>query len=140
MIEEENEDDILNNKISWKKVLKHVVIIIFIILGGVFIISPIIENDAYKYIIGFTFICFGSSLLQIQSEPSEPKRQTLTITKCKKCNITKVRHYEEGDYVYKKIENCDKCYNSMEITQIYCIKLKGSTISNEKENISIKNS
>ena len=139
MIEEEDEDAILNQGTSWKKVLKHIAVILIILLGVAIIYTPIIKDEGYRWITGFMIICFGSSLLQIQREAPEPIKQTLTITQCKKCNKTIVRHYEEGDFVYKKIDECNKCNIKMEITQIYSVKLKGPTITPKKGNLTMGN-
>jgi len=82
--------------------------------------------------IGFIFICIGTSILQMGKNPSEPIRQTLSILKCKSCGAIKVRNYEDGDFIFKAMESCEKCNTSMEIDQIYSVKLKKSPKNDDK--------
>jgi len=131
MIDEEDDEDILNKKRSWKKILKNVLLIgligigvLFMYLGG--------PNQITNMVVGFTFICLGTSIFQMGKNVSDPIRQTLTILKCKSCSAVKVRNYEDGDFVFKSMESCDKCKISMEIHQIYSVKLKKSRKKEEK--------
>ena len=126
MIDEEDEDEILKKGISFKKVLKNIVLVILIIVGALFIYIGGQDSSMY-FFVGFTLICFGSTLIQIQKQPTEPIRQTLTILKCNLCNITTVRHYQQGDYVFKLAGTCEKCAEPMKIDQIYSVKLKKPT-------------
>jgi len=131
MIDDENDDDILNKSVSPKKVLKTILLVILIGIGALFIYLGG-ENQMTNFMIGFSLICLGTSLIQIQKQTLEPIRQTLTILVCNLCNITKVRHYEHGDYVFKETGSCDKCNESMRIKQIYNVKLKKPTLETKK--------
>ncbi len=131
MIDDENDEDILNKSVSLKKVMKTILLILLIGLGALFIYLGG-ENQTTNFMIGFSLICLGTSLIQIQKQKTEPIRQTLTILACNLCNITNVRHYEHGDYVFKEIGSCDKCNESMRIKQIYNVKLKKPTIQTKK--------
>ncbi len=131
MIDDENDEDILNKSVSLKKVLKNILLILLIGVGALFIYLGG-ENQMTNLIIGFSLICVGTSLIQIQKQIPEPIRQTLTILACNLCNITNVRHYEHGDYVFKEIGSCDKCNESMRIKQIYNVRLKKPTIDTKK--------
>jgi len=133
MIDEEDEEEILKKGLSFKTVLKNLVLILMIIIGAVLIYTGSGENQMINFFLGFSLVCIGSTLIQFHKPPSEPIRQTLTILKCALCNITKVRNYTHGDFVFKKIEFCDSCNESMEINQIYSVKLKKSTAPNKKE-------
>ena len=132
MIEEEDDEDILKKGITLKNVLKNLISIIFIILGAVFIYSGI-GDQITSWSIGFMMICVGATLIQWQKSPVEPIRQTLTILICSLCGLTKVRNYEKGDFIYRKIGNCSECAESMEINQIYSVKLKKPTEPNKKD-------
>jgi len=132
MIDEEDDEEILKKGISFKKVLKNIVLIVLIIVGALFIYIGGQDSSIY-FFVGFTLICFGSTLIQIQKQPSEPIRQTLTIVKCNLCNITTVRHYQQGDYVFKLAGTCQKCAEPMKIDQIYSVKLKKPTQAKAKE-------
>ena len=131
MIEDEDDEEILNKSVSLKKVLKNILLILLIGVGALFIYLGG-ENQMTNFMIGFSLICLGTSLIQIQKQTPEPIRQTLTIFGCNLCNITNVRHYENGDYVFKEIGLCDKCNESMRIKQIYNVKLKKPTIETKK--------
>ncbi|MBD3198038.1 MAG: hypothetical protein GF317_23510 [Candidatus Lokiarchaeota archaeon] len=141
MIEEENDEDVLEKSTSWKKVLKHIAVVALLILGVLFIYGGIGPDQVSNFFIGFMLICFATTLLQVQKEPEEPYKQTLSILNCQKCDMKKVRHYEDRDYVYKIIEDCDECEGKMQITQIYSVKLKKPTIPGKKKEkkLTIKN-
>jgi len=139
MIDEEDDEDILNKKRSLKKILKNLVLMGFIGIGVLFMYmgGP---DPTLNLVIGFTFICLGTTIMQMKKGPSEPVRQTLTILKCKSCGAIKVRNYESGDFIFKAAGICDKCNESMEINQIYSVKLKksknkGSKLEKGKEKI-----
>jgi len=131
MIDEEDDEDILNKKRSWKKILKNLLLIGLIGIGVLFMYigGP---NQVTNMIIGFTFICLGTTIFQMRKNIAEPKRQTLTILKCKSCGAVIVRNYEDGDFIFKSMGSCDKCKSSMEIHQIYSVKLKKSRKKDDK--------
>ncbi len=131
MIDEEDDEDILKKKRSLKKILKNLVFLVFIAIGVLFMYigGP---DPTTNLIIGFTFICLGTTIIQMKKGPSDPVRQTLTILKCKSCGTIKVRNYESGDFIFKSAGICDKCNESMDITQIYSVKLKKSKIKDSK--------
>ena len=136
MIEPEEEDEeILNKGISSKTVLKTLFVVFLVILGAMFIYIGVFPDQITNFMIGFTLICFGTTIIQLPKQPSEPIRQTLTILKCALCGITKVRNYEQGDFVFKKMEPCSQCNDMMQVKQIYSVKLKKPTESNIKQNI-----
>ncbi len=131
MIDEEDDEEILKKKRSLKKILKNLVFFGFIVIGVLFMYigGP---DQTLNLVIGFTFICLGTTVIQMKKSPSDPIRQTLTILKCKVCGAIKVRNYESGDFVFKSAGVCDKCNESMEINQIYSVKLKKSKDKEKK--------
>jgi len=134
MIEpDEDDEEILNKGISSKTVLKTLFVVLLVILGALFIYIGIFPDTMTNFIIGFTLICFGTTIIQLPKQPSEPIRQTLTILTCALCGVTKVRNYEQGDFVFKKTEPCTQCNDSMQVKQIYSVKLKKPTESKIKE-------
>lgn len=135
MIEEEDDEDILNKKVSLKKILKNLLFIALIIIGALFIYIGITPDQITNFIIGFSLICLGSSLIQLQRRAKEPIRQTLSILKCNKCDLIKVRNYQPGDFVFKRSGSCDKCNEPMEIHQIYSVKLKKPTAEVKKADV-----
>ncbi|MBY8986318.1 MAG: hypothetical protein KGD65_14675 [Candidatus Lokiarchaeota archaeon] len=132
MIEEEDDEDILKKGITFKSILKNLISITFIILGAVFIYAGI-GDQITSWSIGFMMICFGATLIQWQKSQVEPIRQTLTILICSLCGLTKVRNYEKGDFVYRKMGKCSECNDLMEIKQIYSVKLKKPTEPNKTD-------
>jgi len=132
MIEEEDDEDVLKKSKSLKSVIKTLFVVLLIILGAITIyIGVFPENQFLNFIIGFFLICFGTTIIQAPSRSKEPIRQTLTITKCPSCDITKVRNYIDGDFIFKKVENCNNCSDSMLVKQIYSVKLKKPTEQNK---------
>ena len=131
MIDDEDDEDILKKKRSLKKILKNLVLMGFIAIGLLFMYigGP---DPTMNLTIGFVFICLGATIIQMKKSPKDPVRQTLTILKCKSCGAIKVRNYESGDFIFKSAGICDKCNESMEINQIYSVKLKKSKIKDSK--------
>lgn len=138
MIDDEDEDEILKKEVSLKSVLKNLLLILLIIIGALFIYLASGTNQMTNWFIGFSFICLGSTLIQIQKRQSEPITQTLSILKCNVCGITKVRNFQHGDYVFREVETCDNCNESMPIDQIYSVKLKKPTVAKKEEKLKSK--
>ena len=131
MIDEEDDEEILKKKLSWKSVLKNLVLIVLIGIGVMFMYIG--EPDpTVNLMIGFFFICLATSILQMKKSPKDPLRQTLTILKCNSCGAIKVRNYENGDFIFKSTEVCTKCNKLMQINQIYSVKLKKAKDKNKK--------
>ncbi|MFW9990108.1 MAG: hypothetical protein ACFFC3_15800 [Candidatus Odinarchaeota archaeon] len=133
MIEEEDDEDVLKKGITLKSILKNLLLILLIVVGALFLYIDIGLDQVSKWTVGFMLICIGATLIQFQKSPSEPIRQTLTILICKLCGLTKVRNYEKGDFVFKRMDKCDKCNDLMEIKDIYSVKLKSSIEKSKKE-------
>ena len=143
MIEEEDDEDVLKKGITLKSVLKNLALIALIVVGVLFIYMDFGFDQLTSWSIGFMLICFGATLIQFQKSPAEPVRQTLTILICKLCGLTKVRNYEKGDFVFRKLDKCDKCKDLMEINQIYSVRLKSPTEKSKtqeekKEDLKVK--
>ncbi|MFX1237783.1 MAG: hypothetical protein ACFFAS_03340 [Promethearchaeota archaeon] len=134
MIDDEDDEAILNKKTSPKMVLKTLFVILLVVIGAFIIYIGIFpENQVLNFGLGFIVICLGTSIIQMPSEPPEPVRQTLTILICERCSAKKVRDYKDGDFVYKKMDECNKCGVAMSIKQIYSVKLKQSPEKKSKE-------
>ncbi|MEM2876153.1 MAG: hypothetical protein QXL67_04295 [Candidatus Bathyarchaeia archaeon] len=48
---------------------------------------------------------------------SDEKVNTLLV--CEKCEFKSIREFKQGDYVFKKVDECPKCKGEMTITAIY---------------------
>ncbi|MFX1553554.1 MAG: hypothetical protein ACFFBV_06470 [Promethearchaeota archaeon] len=143
MIEEEDDEDVLKKGVTLKSILKNILLILLIIFGALLIYFNFGLDQITSWSIGFMLICFGATLIQMQKGPQEPIRQTLTILICKLCGLTKVRNYEKGDFVFKRRDKCEKCEGSMEIKQIYSVRLKqpaekGKTPESKQETLKVK--
>ena len=42
-----------------------------------------------------------------------------TTTECKKCGYKNVREFQRGDYIFKELDQCQKCNDKLIITAIY---------------------
>jgi hypothetical protein len=134
MIEEEDDEEILKKGITFKSVLKNIAFLLLIIVGILLIsIGQNWLDPIMSWSIGFMLVCFGATLIQVQKPAPEPIRQTLSILICHLCGLTKVRNYEKGDFVYKKLDKCEKCDDLMEIKQIYSVRLKSATEKNKSQ-------
>ena len=133
MIDEEDDDAILNKKTTWRGIVKNIFVIGTILVGAFLIYSANTPESQYNIYIGFMLICTASMIVQVQKPPPEPIRQTLSILGCKICGLVKVRNYIDGDYVFQEASKCDECNKSMEIKQIYSVRLKRPTEETKEE-------
>ena len=45
--------------------------------------------------------------------------KVMTTVECKKCNFKSIREFQRGDYIFKELEDCQKCKDKMMVTAIY---------------------
>lgn len=77
----------------------------------------------YLLLIGFLGVAFSTYLLfqtrrRIMSLRIEVPSITTTI-ECRKCGFKSVRGFQRGDYIFKEVDQCQKCNEKMLITAIY---------------------
>ena len=135
MIDEEDDDEeILKKGLTFKGALKTFAVILLMLAGAYFIYLGFSPEQWGNFFLGILFLCLGTTLMQAQKKPPEPLRQTLSILICGLCGLTKIRNYESGDFVFNKTsEMCNKCNDTMEIKQIYSVKLKKPVIQTKKQ-------
>ena len=127
MIDEEDDDEeILKKGLSFKSALKTLLVILLVMLGAYFMYLGFSPDQWPNFFLGILFLCLGTTLMQMQKEKQDPLRQTLTILTCTLCNLTLVRNYKSGDFIFNKIDKCGNCNGLMEIKKIYSVKLKKS--------------
>ena len=63
------------------------------------------------------YVLFQSRKTMAKINIESPK--VMTTAECIKCGIKDVREFERGDFVYKKLDKCDKCEEKKIITSIY---------------------
>lgn len=134
MIEEEDDDEeILKKGFSFKSALKTLLVVLLVMLGAYFMYLGFGPDQWSNFFLGILFLCLGTTLMQMQKEKQDPLRQTLTILACTLCNLTLVRNYKSGDFIFNKKDKCDKCNGLMEIKKIYSVKLKKSPAPIKKQ-------
>jgi hypothetical protein len=142
MIEDEDDPLEKEKKEVAKKVLKNLGGIGLIIFSITIFYGLLDFGETLNLWLAPFLCCIGSFLIQDIERKEDPVRQTLTIVRCNNCDITLVRDYEEGDYVYKQREGdiCKECGEKMKIEKIYSVKLKKETVPSEKSSLSILSS
>jgi predicted ferric reductase len=81
------------------------------------------EFAAFMLVIGL--IAMGMSvyvLLQSRKRAASMKIEApkvMTTIECRKCGLKNVREFQRGDFVFKDLEDCQKCEDKMIITAIY---------------------
>lgn len=134
MIDEEDDDEeILKKGFSFKSALKTLLVVLLVMLGAYFMYLGFGTDQWSNFFLGILFLCLGTTLMQMQKEKQDPLRQTLTILICTLCNLTLVRNYKSGDFIFNKKDKCDKCNGLMEIKKIYSVKLKKSPAPIKKQ-------
>lgn len=56
-------------------------------------------------------------------KPLKPQN-IVTIVECQKCSLKNLRKFTKEDFIFKKVEDCQKCKEPMLITGIYSEKTK----------------
>ncbi|TFG01208.1 MAG: hypothetical protein EU540_04275 [Promethearchaeota archaeon] len=134
MIDEEDDDEeILKKGFTFKSALKTLLVVLLVMLGAYFMYLGFSPDQWSNFFLGILFLCLGTTLMQMQKEKQDPLRQTLTILICTLCNLTLVRNYKSGDFIFNKKDKCDKCNGLMEIKKIYSVKLKKSPAPIKKQ-------
>jgi len=64
----------------------------------------------------YMFMQFRKRLTLIRPPP--PLSMT-SVVECKKCGLKSLRKFARGDFVFKTVENCEKCSTPMLVTGIY---------------------
>jgi Na+/melibiose symporter-like transporter len=109
------------------------VLMIILITVALSLVALILAISAYsaeqQYVAGYLLImgAIGIALsayvlLQVRKRAARIRIETPTITttiECKKCGFKSTRDFQRGDYVFKKVEPCQKCNDMMTITAIY---------------------
>ncbi|MCJ7633865.1 hypothetical protein MUP77_15945 [Candidatus Bathyarchaeota archaeon] len=110
-------------------------LILFLIAGGMLALSTYYlfraftsyqegatETSIYYGIIGATGIAITFYMTLILRKRSTSKKEIpniMTTTECGKCGFKSLRKFAKGDYVFKTLQNCEKCNEPMIITSIY---------------------
>ncbi|TFG21853.1 MAG: hypothetical protein EU529_12235 [Promethearchaeota archaeon] len=131
--EEEDDEEILKKGFTFKSALKTLLVVLLVMLGAYFMYLGFGPDQWSNFFLGILFLCLGTTLMQMQKEKQDPLRQTLTILICTLCNLTLVRNYKSGDFIFNKKDKCDKCNGLMEIKKIYSVKLKKSPAPIKKQ-------
>ncbi|MHA1821366.1 MAG: hypothetical protein ACTSVC_12900 [Promethearchaeota archaeon] len=126
MIEDEDKDveELLKHKISWKSVLKTIVIFILMLISYFLIQFAGKSGGGSNWsILGFTLLCIASSLMVPEKKEEKLVRQTLSNLKCEQCGKVLIRDYKEGDYIFKRVGKCPECKGTMYVSEIYSVKI-----------------
>ena len=77
----------------------------------------------YLLIIGFIAMALSVYvLLQSRKRIASMKIEApkvMTTIECRKCGFKSVREFQRGDFVFKDLDDCQKCNDKMIITAIY---------------------
>jgi len=114
-----------------KKISSFIIAVIFVTLALslvalYFAMEIFPENRAaagYFLVIGFVGLGLSSyMLLQMRKRVLKWRLKLppiMTVIECKKCGFKNVREFKRGDYVFKQMDACQKCNETMMITGIY---------------------
>ena len=82
-----------------------------------------LDMPIYLSVIGFiamglsVYVLFQSRKRAISMKIEAPK--VMTTVECKKCGFKSIREFKRGDFVFKDLDTCQKCNDTMIITGIY---------------------
>jgi hypothetical protein len=97
------------------------------IVSLIFSVSAFVEGNelvaGYLLVIGFIamglagYVLFQSRKRVASMKIEAPK--VMTTIECRKCGFKSVREFQRGDFVFKDLDPCQKCDDTMIITGIY---------------------
>ena len=97
------------------------------IVSLIFSVSAFIEGNelvaGYLLVIGFIamglagYVLFQSRKRVASMKIEAPK--VMTTIECRKCGFKSIREFQRGDFVFKDLNPCQKCDDTMIITGIY---------------------
>jgi hypothetical protein len=97
------------------------------IVSLIFSVSAFIEGNelvaGYLLVIGFIamglagYVLFQSRKRVASMKIEAPK--VMTTIECRKCGFKSIREFQRGDFVFKDLDPCQKCDDTMIITGIY---------------------
>ena len=97
------------------------------IVSLIFSVSAFVEGNelvaGYLLVIGFIamglagYVLFQSRKRVASMKIEAPK--VMTTVECRKCGFKSIREFQRGDFVFKDLNQCQKCDDTMIITGIY---------------------
>jgi len=97
------------------------------IVSLIFSVSAFVEGNelvaGYLLVIGFIamglagYVLFQSRKRAASMKIEAPK--VMTTVECRKCGFKSIREFQRGDFVFKDLNPCQKCDDTMIITGIY---------------------
>jgi hypothetical protein len=97
------------------------------IVSLIFSVSAFVEGNelvaGYLLVIGFIamglagYVLFQSRKRVASMKIEAPK--VMTTVECRKCGFKSIREFQRGDFVFKDLNPCQKCDDTMIITGIY---------------------
>jgi hypothetical protein len=97
------------------------------IVSLIFSVSAFVEGNelvaGYLLVIGFLamglagYVLFQSRKRVASMKIEAPK--VMTTIECRKCGSKTVREFQRGDFVFKDLDPCQKCDDTMIITSIF---------------------
>ncbi len=125
VLEDEGEqtiDEMMKFKISWKNILKVVIILIILAIVVYYSIIGVFPSDIFVYIVLIVCIVGGALLIGIGTEEEE-NNKTISSLNCSECSYTEINWFDDGDYVFKIKKKCPNCTKDLQIANIHSIKL-----------------
>jgi len=121
-----------NSSSATTKISTYLMLIVLIVLA-LSIVALMLSVNAFMvgneiiagYLLLIGFIAMALSfyvLLQSRKRIARMKIEApkvMTTVECKKCGFKSVREFKRGDFVFKELEDCQKCNDKMIITAIY---------------------
>ena len=74
--------------------------------------------------VGIGVSIYMTRIITKRSFSKKPLPKIVTTTECTKCGFKRLNKFEEGDYVFKSVGECQECNEPMLITAIYAEETK----------------
>ncbi len=107
----------------WIILLSAIVLSLIAIGLATYFVEAFPEISGYLLILGAIGIIFSLySLIQVRRRIIRTRIQSPPITttiECKKCGYKNVREFQRGDFIFKEVDQCQKCNDKMLITAIF---------------------
>ena len=119
---EQSIEERLKFKISWKSILKVVIILIILAIVVLYSIKGEFPSEIFVYVILIVCVIGGALLIGLGTEDEE-NNKTISFLNCSGCGYQEVNWFDDGDFVFKIKKKCPSCTEELQVAKIHSIKL-----------------
>jgi len=103
-------------------------LVLIVVMSGVFLAFYLlyVKYGFKNFWLFYLLLIILMISFALRAQPKEEmleveKYHTVTIIKCERCDYREERKFQHGDYIFKQVGTCKKCFGNLYIDDIYVI-------------------